>query len=195
MLLSYTALNLHADKKKLFIFPMDKNKDAINWIIKINFYMLCASIDEYKWFTIWAFLRGFCNMILFTLRVSIHLTSNLNLVFLLLGLFGNDGCRGVFREGEGFGCGSTPFLEKFIQFARVFWEKNPKTPIISRQYKKISKPPSKNFWIRPWMAVVSAKLFQLMTRFWVALLLLGTPHVVWHVVWQSHKGWNWKTRI
>jgi len=43
------------------------------------------------------------------------------------------------------------FLRKIFQFARVFQEKNAKTPLnFPVHTKKIKTPPSKIFWIRPW---------------------------------------------
>jgi len=57
-------------------------------------------------------------------------------------LYGGATLRGVFRRGVGFG-GKTPapFLRKIFQFARVFQEKNVKTPPkFSRPYKKFLKP-------------------------------------------------------
>jgi len=49
---------------------------------------------------------------------------------------------GGYSGGGGFG--RSPFFEKFFQFARVFQEKNAKTPLNFLFYKK-------NFWIRPWV--------------------------------------------
>jgi len=48
--------------------------------------------------------------------------------------------RGVFKGGDWWS-NPPPFLRNFFQFARVFQEKNTKTPPkFSRPYKKILKP-------------------------------------------------------